>query len=32
MFAGARYQTLSSDIVTDYNETAAFIGVTHNFR
>lgn len=32
MFAGARYQTLSSDIVTDYNETAAFIGVNHTFR
>lgn len=32
MFAGARYQTLSSDITTDYNEAAAFIGVTHTFR
>ena len=32
LFAGARYQTLSSDIATDYNETAAFIGVTHTFR
>jgi len=32
LFAGARYQTLSSDIATDYSETAAFIGVTHTFR
>jgi uncharacterized protein (PEP-CTERM system associated) len=32
MFAGVRYQTLSSDVATDYNEAAAFIGVTHTFR
>ena len=32
MFAGARYQTLSSDVSSDYNEAAAFIGVTHTFR
>jgi hypothetical protein len=27
-----RYQTLSSDIATDYNEAAAFVGVTYVFR
>ena len=32
MFAGARYQTLSSDVSPDYNETAAFVGITHTFR
>jgi uncharacterized protein (PEP-CTERM system associated) len=32
MFGGARYQTLSSDVATDYNEAAAFIGVTYTFR
>ncbi len=32
VFAGARYQTLNSDVAFDYNETAAFIGFTHTFR
>jgi uncharacterized protein (PEP-CTERM system associated) len=33
MFAGARYQIVSSDAVgTAYNEAAAFVGVNHNFR
>jgi uncharacterized protein (PEP-CTERM system associated) len=32
VFAGVRYQTLSSDVATDYDEAAAFIGVTHTFR
>jgi uncharacterized protein (PEP-CTERM system associated) len=32
MFAGARYQTLSSDITPDYNEAAAFVGVNYTFR
>jgi len=32
MFAVARYQTLSSDIVSDYNEVAAFVGVNYTFR
>lgn len=32
MFGGARYQTLSSDVATNYNETAAFIGVTYTFH
>ncbi|MEP6997718.1 MAG: TIGR03016 family PEP-CTERM system-associated outer membrane protein [Betaproteobacteria bacterium] len=32
LFAGARYQTLSSDVAADYNEAAAFVGVTHVFR
>lgn len=31
-FAGARYQTLSSDLGAGYNEVAAFVGVKHNFR
>ncbi|HEY2863953.1 MAG TPA: TIGR03016 family PEP-CTERM system-associated outer membrane protein [Casimicrobiaceae bacterium] len=32
VFAGARYQTLSSDVQVDYNETAAFAGITYVFR
>lgn len=32
MFAGARYQTLNSDVTSDYNEAAAFIGVNYTFR
>lgn len=32
MFAGARYQTLSSDVVADYIEAAAFVGVVHKFK
>ncbi len=32
VFAGARYQTLSSDIVSPYSETAAFVGLTHSFQ
>jgi len=32
MFAGARYQTLRSDVTPDYNEAAAFIGVNYTFR
>jgi len=31
-FAGVRYQTLNSDVASGYNETAAFVGVTHTFR
>jgi len=31
-FAGARYQALSSDTRTNYNETAAFVGVTYTLR
>ena len=32
VFAGARYQTFNSDVAVDYNETAAFVGLTHTFR
>ena len=32
VFGGARYQTLSSDVATNYNEAAAFIGLTHTFQ
>ncbi|HEX4524121.1 MAG TPA: TIGR03016 family PEP-CTERM system-associated outer membrane protein [Casimicrobiaceae bacterium] len=32
VFAGARYQTFSSDVASGYNEAAAFIGVTYTFR
>jgi uncharacterized protein (PEP-CTERM system associated) len=32
MFGGARYQTLSSDVATNYNEAAAFIGITYTFQ
>ena len=32
VFGGARYQTLSSDVATDYNEAAAFIGITYTFH
>jgi uncharacterized protein (PEP-CTERM system associated) len=32
VFAGARYQTLNSDVATEYNEAAAFIGLTHTFK
>ena len=32
LFAGARYQTLNSDIPSDYNEAAAFVGVNYTFR
>lgn len=32
VFAGARYQTLRSDIATNFNEAAAFIGATHTFK
>ncbi|MGH8713735.1 MAG: hypothetical protein ACREYB_06995, partial [Casimicrobiaceae bacterium] len=32
VFAGARYQTFSSDLALQYNETAAFVGLTHTFR
>ena len=32
VFAGARYQVFSSDVSVDYNETAAFVGLTHTFR
>jgi len=32
MFGGARYQTLSSDVATNYNEAAAFIGLTYTFH
>lgn len=31
-FVGARYQALSSDISTDYNEAAAFIGISYALR
>jgi uncharacterized protein (PEP-CTERM system associated) len=32
IFAGARYQTLTSTLVSPYDEAAAFIGVTHTFQ
>lgn len=32
VFAGARYQTLDSDVAVDYNEAAAFVGLTYTFR
>jgi uncharacterized protein (PEP-CTERM system associated) len=32
VFAGARYQTSNSDVSSDYNETAAFVGLTYVFR
>jgi uncharacterized protein (PEP-CTERM system associated) len=32
MFAGARYQTLNSTLVSSYDEAAAFVGVTHTFQ
>jgi uncharacterized protein (PEP-CTERM system associated) len=32
MFGGARYQTLSSDVATNYNEAAGFIGITYTFQ
>ena len=32
VFGGARYQTLSSDVATNYNEAAVFIGLTHTFQ
>ncbi len=32
VFAGARYQTLNSDVASDYNETAGFFGFTYVFR
>jgi uncharacterized protein (PEP-CTERM system associated) len=32
LFAGARYQTFSSNVAFAYNETAAFVGFTHTFK
>lgn len=32
VFGGARYQTLSSDVSTDYTEVAAFVGLNYAFR
>ena len=32
VFAGARYQTFNSDVASDYNEAAAFVGFTHTFK
>ncbi len=31
-FVGARYQNLSSNVASDYNETAAFLGINYVFR
>lgn len=31
-FIGARYQALVSDVASDYNETAAFIGISYTLR
>ena len=31
-FIGARYQALASDVTSDYNETAAFIGISYTLR
>ena len=31
-FVGARYQALASDITADYNEAAAFVGITYSLR
>jgi uncharacterized protein (PEP-CTERM system associated) len=32
VYAGARYQTLQSDVAQDYTETAGFVGLTYTFR
>ena len=32
VFAGGRYQTFSSDVASDYNEAAAFVGITYTFK
>ena len=32
VYAGARYQTLQSDVAQDYSETAGFVGLTYTFR
>ena len=29
---GARYQALASDVASDYNETAGFIGITYTLQ
>ena len=31
-YAGARYQRLTSDVATSYNEVAVFVGLTHTFH
>lgn len=31
-FIGARYQALSSDVSSDYNETAAFLGISYQLK
>jgi uncharacterized protein (PEP-CTERM system associated) len=31
-FVGARYQTLTSNVAPEFNEVAAFVGLTHSFR
>jgi uncharacterized protein (PEP-CTERM system associated) len=32
VYAGARYQTLQSDVAQDYTEAAGFVGLTYTFR
>jgi uncharacterized protein (PEP-CTERM system associated) len=32
VFAGGRYQVLHSDVATDYNEAAIFVGLSYSFR
>jgi uncharacterized protein (PEP-CTERM system associated) len=32
VYAGARYQRLHSDVATDYNEVAVYVGLTHTFH
>ena len=32
VYAGARYQVLRSDVTTDYDEAAAFVGMVYEFR
>jgi uncharacterized protein (PEP-CTERM system associated) len=31
-FVGGRYQTLNSNVASDYTEVAAFVGINHTFR
>lgn len=31
-FVGGRYQSLTSNVAPEYNEVAAFVGLTHSFR
>jgi hypothetical protein len=32
VFAGARYQELRSDVTSDYNEAAVYVGLSYAFR